>query len=254
MVGDLVRGVYDGLRGAAYLLRAPRLWVWVLAPLVVAGILLVSAVGGLVGLLSAPIATISAFMPGDWLDNVLELAAGIVLTIASLSIYLSVAALIAAPFNEELSEAIEERETGVPGPRFRFFRFLYDIVIGIIHASRRVFVYLVVMLLLLIVGIAVPVIGTAIAAVLGFIATARFASYDAFDAVWARKRRAYHAKVDYLRENRWRTLAMGGVIAPMLLVPGLNVIGLAVGATAATLRVIDQEKERSRASALATRS
>jgi CysZ protein len=255
MIGELVRGAYDGLRGAAYLARHPRLWVWVLAPMVLAVVILAVTVGSVLGLLSAPIAGLAAYLPGAWADNVLKLVAGVLLTIASFSIFISVAALVAAPFNEELSESIEEKETGVPGPRFRLFRFLVDLVVGILHAARRVFIYLVVMGALLVVGIAVPVVGTIVATVLGAIATARFASYDAFDAVWARKRRKYRDKVAYLREHRFRTLGMGGVVAVLLVVPGLNVIGLAIGATAATLRAIDQQRaDPSRASAVATRS
>jgi uncharacterized protein involved in cysteine biosynthesis len=242
MIGELVRGAYDGVRGAAYLAARPRLWVWILAPMVLAGVILVATVGSVLGLLSAPIAGIAAYLPGSWADNVLKLVAGVLLTIASFSIFISLAALIAAPFNEELSESIEERETGVPGPKFRIGRFLVDLVIGIAHAARRVLVYLVVMGLLLVVGIAVPVVGTTISMVLGAIATARFASYDAFDAVWARRRSKYRAKVEYLRTHRWRTLGMGGIVAVPLIVPGLNVIALAIGATAATLRVLDQDR------------
>jgi uncharacterized protein involved in cysteine biosynthesis len=132
----------------------------------------------------------------------------------------------------------------VPGPRFSLSRFVVDVLIGIAHAARRVFVYVVVMGALLVLGVAVPVIGTALATALGAIATARFASYDAFDAIWARRRYRYRAKVAYLRENRWRTLGMGAVVAVLLVVPGLNLVGLSVGAAAATLRVIEQDKQR----------
>ncbi|HEX5059295.1 MAG TPA: EI24 domain-containing protein [Kofleriaceae bacterium] len=244
MIGELVMGVYDGLRGAAYLATHPRLWKWVLAPAIVAALLLFVVIGTTLSALSTPIAAIAAFLPGSWADNLLELAAGIVLTIASFSIFISVAALIAGPFNEELSESVEEHVTGVPGPKFSIGRFLVDLLIGIIHAARRVFVYLVVMGVLLIVGVVVPGIGTVIAAVLGFIATARFASYDAFDAIWSRRRYRYRQKTGYLREHRWRTLGLGAVCAVPLVVPGLNVIALAIGATAATLRVVEQERLR----------
>lgn len=247
MLGELVLGVYDGLRGAAYLAAHPRLWKWVVAPAIVAAVLLIVVVGAILSALSVPIATLSELLPGSWADNVLRLAAGVALAIASVSIFIALAALIAAPFNEELSESIEEHETGVPGPRFSIVRFLGDLAIGMAHAARRVVIYVVVMGALLVVGLAVPVVGTIAASVLGGIATARFASYDAFDAIWARRRLRYRAKTEYLRANRWRTLGMGAVVAVMLVVPGLNLIGLAVGATAATLRVIEQE--RSRASA-----
>jgi CysZ protein len=244
MIGELVLGVYDGLRGAAYLARHPRLWRWVVAPAVVAAVLLVVAVGSILSALGPPIAAVAAVLPGSWADNVLRLVAAIALAIASVSIFISLAALIAAPFNEELSEAIEEQVTGVPGPRFSLWRFLVDLLIGIAHAARRVFVYVVVMGALLVLGVAVPVIGTVLATALGAIATARFASYDAFDAVWARRRHPYRAKVAYLREHRWRTLGMGAVVAVLLVVPGLNLVGLAIGASAATLRVLEQDRQR----------
>ena len=74
----------------------------------------------------------------------------------------------------------------------------------------------------MILGVALPVVGTITATVLGFIATARFGSYDAYDAVWSRRRLRYRAKVAYLREHRWRTLGLGAVMAGILVVPGLN--------------------------------
>jgi uncharacterized protein involved in cysteine biosynthesis len=255
VLGQLVLGVYDGLRGAAYLATHPRLWIWVIAPALVAAILLITVIGGSLWALSAPIAAIAAYLPGHWADNVLELIAGVILAIASVSIFISVAALIAGPFNEELSESIEEHETGVPAPRFRFGRFLADLAIGIIHAARRVFVYLFVMGGLLVIGVVVPGIGTTAAAVLGFIATAQFASYDAYDAIWSRRHYRYKQKTKYLDDNRWRTLGLGAVVSVPLVVPGLNVIALAIGATGATLRMIDQDRSRaSAAAAPATRS
>ena len=104
----------------------------------------------------------------------------------------------------------------------------------------------------MILGLVGPRVGTVIATVLGAIVTARFASYDAFDAVWARRRYKYRQKTAYLREHRFRTLGMGGVVGAMLVVPGLNVIGLSIGATAATLRVIEQERSRGAKSAVAS--
>jgi CysZ protein len=248
---ELAAGVYDGLRGAIYLAARPRLWKWVFAPAVVAAVILIVAIGWILGLLSAPIAALAAYLPGAWADNVLRLLAGVVLAVLSVTIFISLAALIAAPFNEMLSEAIEERETGVPSPKFRVLRFLGDVALGIAHAARRVSVYVVIMLGLLVLGVAVPVVGTLVAAALGGIATARFASYDAYDAVWARRRLRYRDKVGYLRAHRWRTLGLGAVVACVLIVPGLNVLGLSIGATAATLRSLAERADRDERAATA---
>jgi CysZ protein len=238
--------VLDAMRGAVYLATHPRLGKFVIAPAIVAAILLVLAIGSALGLLGGPIATLAAFLPGSWADNVLRLLAGVILTVASAAIFVSVAALIAGPFNEMLSEAIEERETGVASPPFRLLAFLRDLVVGIVHAARRVAVYLVVMIVLLVIGVAVPVVGSVIAMVLGAIATARFASYDAYDAVWSRHRLRYREKIQYMRDDRWRTLGLGAITAVVLVVPGLNVIGLAIGATGATLRRVSEVQVRAK--------
>ena len=122
------------------------------------------------------------------------------------------------------------------------FGFVWDVMVGMLHALRRVSVYLMAMLGLLIIGLVVPVVGTVVAMVGGAYATARFASYDAYDAVWARRHWRYRDKTQYLRDHGARTLGLGAVVGVVLIVPGVNVIGLAIGATAATLRMVDAER------------
>lgn len=235
MVSDLVRGVHDGVRGTAYLARNPRLWMWVVLPAILIGAVLFFLIGAILAVVSPWIAAITSFIPGHWAERLIEIVAGIILAIASLSIVLSLAALIAGPFNEMLSEAIEERITGVPGPTFKLGHFLYDALIGAIHALRRITIYLITMGLLLLTGIIVPVIGTALAAIGGAIVTARFASYDAYDAVYARRRMPYRAKMAALNANLSRSMGLGAVVSALLLVPGLNLLALSIGAAGATL-------------------
>ena len=216
-----------------------------------AALLLILAAGWLWSALSGPI---EHLIPVHWAGSVLKIIAGIALAFASIAIFISFAALIAGPFNEMLSESIEEHLTGVPGPRFRLSRFVVDLVVGIVHTLRRVLVYLVVMGGLLVLGVVVPVIGTIVATAGGALATARFASYDAYDAIWSRRHWRYRAKIEYLRMNRWRTLGLGAVIALLLVVPGLNLIALSIGATAATLRIVELERSVPRRATDLTRS
>jgi CysZ protein len=235
MVADLVRGAHDGLRGAAYLARNPRLWIWVVLPAVIIGLVLFAALGAILAVVSPWIAAVVAFVPGHWAERLIEVVAWIILAIASMSLVLSLAALIAGPFNEMLSEAIEERITGVPGPKFKLGHFLYDALVGAIHALRRITVYLILMGLLLLIGLLVPVVGTAVAAAGGAIATARFASYDAYDAVYARRRMPYREKMAALNARLSRSMGLGAIVSAVLLVPGLNLLALSIGAAGATL-------------------
>ena len=212
--------------------------MWVILPAILIGLVLVFTIGAILAVASPWIAAITSFIPGQWAERLIEIVAAIILAIASLSIVLSLAALIAGPFNEMLSEAIEERITGVPGAKFKLGHFLYDALIGAIHALRRITVYLFLMALLLLTGLIVPVIGTALAAIGGAILTARFASYDAYDAVYARRRMRYKAKMAALNANLSRSMGLGAVVSALLLVPGLNLLALSIGAAGATLASI----------------
>lgn len=241
-MSDVVRGALDAMRGARFLAARPRLWGWIAAPAVVSLALLIAIVAGAVTIVGPWIAGLVAFLPGAWAETVVNVALSIVLAVLSLTVFLSVAALIAAPFNEMLSERVEEELTGRPGERFRFSRFLRDVVVGVVHAARRVIVYLLLIAAIFVVSFVIPGIGALIATALGAIVTARFASYDAYDAVWARRRWRYREKIAYLRAQRWRTLGLGAAVAALVLVPGLNLVALSIGATGATLAFLDGER------------
>ncbi|HUS32197.1 MAG TPA: EI24 domain-containing protein [Kofleriaceae bacterium] len=237
MIGDFSAGIGDGFKGAGYLARHPRLWIWVLLPAVIIAILLILLIGALMTWLSPYIDRVAAHVPGHFADSIIKILLGIVLAIASFSVMFSIASLIAGPFNEMLSEAIEEQITGQKGGGFKLGEFLHDIAVGALHALRRIFVYLLTMGLLLVIGLVIPVIGTAIAALGGWIATSRFASYDAYDAIFSRRRMAYRAKLQYLNHNLARTMGLGGVIAFMSIIPFVNILALSIGAAGATLRM-----------------
>jgi CysZ protein len=105
-----------------------------------------------------------------------------------------------------------------------------------------VFLYLLLVLALLIVSAVIPVIGAIVAAALGAYVTASFAAYDAYDAIWARRRWRYADKVAYVKQRRWRAIGLGGVVAALMLVPGLNLVALSMGAAGATLAFLDDER------------
>jgi CysZ protein len=250
VLSHVAHGAADALAGARFLLARPRLWIWVALPALLSLVILVAIVAWFVGFIGAPLRGLVEFVPGGWAETLLQVIVGIVSAALSLSVFLSLAALIAAPFNEMLSESVEAIVTGRPSERFGFFRFLRDLAVGMIHAARRVAVYLIVVALLFLASWLVPVIGAAVAAVLGFIATARFASYDAYDAVWSRRRWRYADKTTYLRQRRFRTLGLGSAVAVLLIVPGLNLVALSVGATAATLAFLEEERARAAISSI----
>ena len=225
MARELVAGVIDGLRGAAYLARHPRLLKLVVGPALV-------------------VALVTAVMFGPLL--VLVGAIGFVgwtsLAIACATVIATIAMLIAGPFNELLSEAIEVREAGLEPPGFNAVRFVHEVAVSLVHAARRGASHVVFIIVLLAIARFVPVAGAVLAAIGGGWVAARFASYAVYDAVWGRRRWRYRDKTAYLRDHRWRTLGLGILVAALLIAPGLNVVGLAIGSAGATLRMVDAER------------
>src|SRR5580704_1380614 len=99
MLHGFVAGVLDAVRGAGYLLRHPRLLKWVIAPAVVVMLAALLLFGWVVALVGA-----------------VGLIGWTSLAITCATVIVAIAALVAGPFQERLSEEIEIRETGVRPP------------------------------------------------------------------------------------------------------------------------------------------
>jgi CysZ protein len=234
---ELVRGVRDVGRGLAFLNAHPRLWAWVIAPAMVT-LLLLAALGLVVSrLLTHVVASVTAHLP-SWLAGAaswgLSILVGITLAAGALLVFVALAGLITGPFCERLSEAIEVQLTGREGPPFAFLPFLHELATGIGHALRRLVVSLIGAVFLFALSF-VPVVGTIAVVVLGGWFAARAAAYDCYDAVLARRAFTYRAKLAFLRAHNRRTLGLGAAVAGLLLVPGINLVALGVGAVGATL-------------------
>jgi len=243
-MSELASGIADVTRGFSFLNRHPRLWWYVLAPAAITLLVLAAAVFGVLHLAGPLVAYITGWMP-DWIRGVASVLLDIVVVIGlgagALLIFVAALGLIAGPFNELLSEAVEAAATGEPGPGFSFAGFTRGLVLGILHGIRRLGVALLGVIALFALGF-VPVIGTIAAIVLGVVFTARAAAYDCYDAVLSRRELAYAAKLEYLQARRQRSFGLGLAVAGLLLVPGVNLVALGVGAIGATLATLDQSK------------
>ncbi len=229
--------------GYRFLAAHPRLWGWVAAPAAVTLVLLAAAIWAVAATASPLVAWATGWMPDAierWAGWLVWLVVLVALGFAALLVFVPVAGVIAGPFNELLSEAVEERLTGAPGPRFSPGAFARDALLGLLHGLRRLVVALGGALLLVALSF-VPVVGTLAAPVLGGWLAARAAAYDCYDAVLARRGLSYPAKLAFLARHRHRTLGLGATVAALLLVPGVNLIALGLGATGATLAARELE-------------
>jgi len=233
----VARGAGDVMRGFRFLVAHPRLWGWVLAPAVVTLVLLIAALWGVIAATSPLVAWVTGWMPAwieGWASGLVWLLVVVALGAGALLVFVAVAGVVAGPFNELLSGAVEAQLTGVAGPRFALRAFIRDALVGLAHGVRRLVGFLVGAVLLFALSF-VPVVGTIAATAIGFWLAGRGAAYDCYDAVLARRGLSYQAKLAYLTRHRGRTFGLGAAVAGLLLVPGLNLIALGLGATGATL-------------------
>jgi CysZ protein len=230
-------GAGDVGRGLAALRAHPRLWKWLIAPALITLVLLVAAVVAILRLVHPVTSWVSAHLPGALASLAGSLFTVIViglLAIGGLLVFTPVAGAIAGPFCERLSEHLESELTGRPPPPFSLREFVHGTALGIAHSLRRIGVALFGVAIVFAVGF-VPVIGAVAAVVVAAWFAAKAAAYDCYDAVFGRHLMRYGEKLAYLARHRGRTLGLGLVVAGMLLVPGLNLIALGIGAAGATI-------------------
>lgn len=242
-MSGLTRGLGDLGRGFRFLGARPGLWKWALAPTAVTLLLMAGAVLAVVKLAGPLVAKATSWMPAFLADAAgwlvwIAVVAG--LGLGALVVFVAVVGIVAGPFCEMLSEAIEAEVTGEPGPPFSLRGFLRGAAAGLLHGLRRLVAAAAGLVLVLALGF-VPVIGTIAAAVIGAWLTASAAAYDCYDAVLARRELPYRDKLAYLARHRGRTLGLGAGVTGLLLVPGVNLVALGVGAAGATLAALELE-------------
>ena len=242
----LVAGMHDLGRGLAVVRAHPRLWRWIIAPAVATLVLLVAIIVEAVQLVDPVVTWLTSHLPGRLVpaaSSILSILVAIGFVIAGLLLFVSVAGVVAGPFNELLSERVEAVLTGRSLPAFSLKDFIRGAALGVAHGLRRLIVGILGLALVFALGF-VPVLGAIVAAMLGSWFAARGAAYDCYDAVLSRRSMSYRDKLAFLARYRSRTLGLGLAVAGMMLVPGLNLVVLGLGAAGATVAMRDLEPPR----------
>ncbi len=230
-----LHGLAYPLRGARFLMKTKQVWKHALVPL------LINAVA-LVGLLTAGMFLLddvyARLLPdwanavdvawykdvGHWLMKALVGLGSFLLTAggALISAFL-VASLLGGPFNEFLSEAVENAATGVDhGEPIDPKQLSRDVIRGMGGAATRMALWLA-MYVPLAFGSLIPGIGVAFAA--GTILySVFFLAINFTDPVLDRKRLKMQEKLDYSRSHIATHLGFGTGIFAMALVPGLALV------------------------------
>jgi CysZ protein len=179
------------------------------------------ATGWLGGLLSAL----------RWL---IELIAGILLTLLGLVLVLVLSSVVAAPFNDALSEAVEHILTGESAPPFSFSRMVADIARTIRLELLKVLVYLAVVGPMFLASLFIPGLGQLIS-LFAFALTAIYLGIDYVDWPAARRNWSVSDRIAFTRQQLPAVAGFGTGVWVLLFIPLINLFFMPAAVAGGTM-------------------
>jgi CysZ protein len=221
-----------------------RLWV---PPLVVVSVLLVVVTWLAVDHHAALFEALWPSPEGEgFLDRALQGLHGLAsvlfggaLVLAGAAAVLLTSSVIAAPWNDALSAAVERIVVGRTFVTALASHPLRDAARSIAFAGVLLAGYLGCFAVLLAVGWLVPVVGPMLHATLGFFVTALFLALENADLAAARHGLSIRERIDHVRRHLGSALGLGTAIWALMLVPVVNLMLMPAAVAGATLWFID---------------
>ncbi len=238
------RGFRYPFIGIRYLAGRQDLWGWVAIPAAINLVMLVIGIAS--SWLAAPrLLELAWTRPAEGLALVGWVVLAWILRLAmaaivGMGVYL-VAGVLSAPFNEVISERVEQAELGDAGEPWGLAVFLRDTGISIVHSLLSIALYGLIMAPLLVVNL-VPGLGSAFYLVASWSVTALFLSREMLDGVTSRRRMNLPAKFRLVRGNLALCLGFGVATNLLLWIPLLNFVCMPMSVVGATLMYCELEK------------
>lgn len=156
--------------------------------------------------------------------------------------WLVATSLVTAPVKDSLSELVEARRTGAPGPKFTLAALVAEIGRTLRVEGGKLLLYTAVMVPLYALSFAVPSVGHVLLSVFGWYFTSLFLAFDYLDWPMARRGWGFGARYRALAKmNRAVALGFGTACWFLLLVPVLNVLLIPGAVVAGTNLFVDLE-------------
>ncbi|MDH5674640.1 MAG: EI24 domain-containing protein [Myxococcales bacterium] len=168
----------------------------------------------------------------QWLLALGLIVAGFVVVALSTS-------LLAAPFNDALSEAVERIATGRSAPPASLRRFVGDLGRTLRIELVKLAVFLALMLPLLLVSLLVPGVGPLVYTVVGSLLTAYFFAFDYVDWPASRRGLGTRARLRVATRHPMTMLGLGLGVWAFLYVPLLNLLFMPGAVAGGTLLFLE---------------
>lgn len=258
------RGLTFVLRGARFVyFQHPRLARYWLVPILITGIALIGVLYGAGSYYDDLARAVWSLFPDSWheatgwvggllvaLRWLIGLIAAILFTLLGLVLVLVLSSIVAAPFNDALSEAVEHIVTGRSAPAFSFARMLVDVGRAIRIEVLKVFIYAVVVGPMFVASFFIPGIGQIISLV-GFGLTAIYLGIDYVDWPAARRSWSVGDRMALARRQLPAIAGFGTGVWALLFIPVVNLFFMpaaVAGGTILFLSLVPGEKSEQTAS------
>lgn len=241
-IAELAAGPAYLARGFA-MLRAPGLRRYVVIPILINVVLIVSLVGLFGWQLDHWLDAWLAGLPGwlEWLETLLWWIGVALCTLAFCYVFTLLANLIASPFNGLLSAAVERMVTGdAPESGMSLAGEMLDGVVGELRRLRYYLARAALLGVLTVVLLFLPPANLAIAP-LWFVFGALMLAFEYLDQPMANRGLRFDAKIARLRAHRWRHFGFGAVVTLATAIPLANLVVMPAAVIGATLLYLDTE-------------
>jgi len=243
-VGHFSRGFFSPFRSLQLLKRRPRLIIYILIPFLINLAVFTGAV--YLGLDFFGTTVVEYIPQGEawywsilyWLLWVVAVLLTCVLVFFSFTV---VGNLVASPFNDLLSERTEQILTGRDNDeKFSFRRFLGDAWKTVLLEARKMWVFVVVMLLILPLNL-LPGIGSVIYTLLAVALTLFFLCIEYLGFVMVRKRQFFNEQRRFIFSRKFLMLGFGCGVMAVLAIPFFQFFCIPLAVIGATRLWCDEQ-------------
>ncbi|UCF47816.1 MAG: EI24 domain-containing protein [Myxococcales bacterium] len=245
------RGLSYALRGMRFVyLQHPKLARYWVFPVLITGLALVAVFAGAGSYYDDLGDAVWSLFPESWNDAtgwvgglltalrwLIELIAGLLITLLGLVLVLVVSSIVAAPFNDALSEAVERILTGESAPPFSLRRMMADLVRSVRLELLKVLVYVAVVGPMFLASFFIPGLGQVIS-LIGFALTAVYLGIDYVDWPAARRNWSVGDRVSFTRRQLPAVAGFGTGVWLLLFIPLINLLFMPAAVAGGTMLFI----------------
>jgi len=171
--------------------------------------------------------------------SVLEFLLGALLFVVGVIVVQLLSSVIAAPFNDALSETLERRWTGEPGADFRWSSLFKDLGRTVVLELGKVTLFVAVMLPAFVLSLLVPGVGQALYTVAGTTFTIGYLGLDYVDWPAARRGLSVGERASFFRRHAMPMLGFGAGVWVFLFFPFLNLLFMPAAVAGGTRLFLD---------------